>query len=202
MRFLCFGKRGNERDKRKGAGAKEGRKADGTEKRTAKESGKPGGAGRKRGRRAFPCLYENALFWIFLVLLSVGCVTRLYQKAALKPASSGQALFAVRKEAGTESGGDAEHYTAGQGNAGGAEAEHDTAGQGNAGGAEAGRPAGGNRNYRAGDRNLPIYCVETDKPQVALSFDAAWGGGHLRQAAGGQLVSSRHTVGKQPAGSW
>lgn len=24
-------------------------------------------------------------------------------------------------------------------------------------------------------RELPIYCVETDKPQVALSFDAAWG---------------------------
>ncbi|MFA9378639.1 MAG: polysaccharide deacetylase family protein [Lachnotalea sp.] len=24
-------------------------------------------------------------------------------------------------------------------------------------------------------RDLPIYCVETDKPQVALSFDAAWG---------------------------
>lgn len=26
-----------------------------------------------------------------------------------------------------------------------------------------------------GDRELPIYCVETDKKQVALSFDAAWG---------------------------
>ncbi|MCM1386809.1 MAG: polysaccharide deacetylase family protein [Bacillus sp. (in: Bacteria)] len=24
-------------------------------------------------------------------------------------------------------------------------------------------------------RELPIYCVQTDKPQVALSFDAAWG---------------------------
>lgn len=24
-------------------------------------------------------------------------------------------------------------------------------------------------------RKLPIYCVKTDKPQVALSFDAAWG---------------------------
>lgn len=24
-------------------------------------------------------------------------------------------------------------------------------------------------------RELPIYCVETEKPQVALSFDAAWG---------------------------
>lgn len=25
------------------------------------------------------------------------------------------------------------------------------------------------------ERKLPIYCVETEKPQVAVSFDAAWG---------------------------
>lgn len=25
------------------------------------------------------------------------------------------------------------------------------------------------------DRKLPIYCVETDKKQIAISFDAAWG---------------------------
>ena len=25
------------------------------------------------------------------------------------------------------------------------------------------------------ERKLPIYCVNTDKPQVAISFDAAWG---------------------------
>jgi polysaccharide deacetylase family sporulation protein PdaB len=25
------------------------------------------------------------------------------------------------------------------------------------------------------ERKLPVYCVNTDKPQVALSFDAAWG---------------------------
>ena len=24
-------------------------------------------------------------------------------------------------------------------------------------------------------RELPIYCVQTEKPQIALSFDAAWG---------------------------
>ncbi len=30
-------------------------------------------------------------------------------------------------------------------------------------------------NSRVGDRELPIYCVETDKKQIALSFDAAWG---------------------------
>ena len=27
----------------------------------------------------------------------------------------------------------------------------------------------------AGSRELPIYCVQTDKPQIAISFDAAWG---------------------------
>ena len=25
------------------------------------------------------------------------------------------------------------------------------------------------------DRKLPIYCVETEKKQIAISFDAAWG---------------------------
>lgn len=28
---------------------------------------------------------------------------------------------------------------------------------------------------RVGERELPIYCVQTDKKQVALTFDAAWG---------------------------
>ena len=23
-------------------------------------------------------------------------------------------------------------------------------------------------------RELPIYCVETDKPQISISFDSAW----------------------------
>lgn len=32
-----------------------------------------------------------------------------------------------------------------------------------------------------GGRELPIYCVETDKKQVALSFDAAWGNEDTRQ---------------------
>lgn len=27
----------------------------------------------------------------------------------------------------------------------------------------------------SGSRKLPIYCVETDKPQISLSFDSAWG---------------------------
>lgn len=31
-----------------------------------------------------------------------------------------------------------------------------------------------------GGRELPIYCVETDKKVVALTFDAACGGGNLR----------------------
>ncbi len=32
-----------------------------------------------------------------------------------------------------------------------------------------------------GGRELPIYCVETDKKQVALSFDAAWGNEDTRK---------------------
>lgn len=27
------------------------------------------------------------------------------------------------------------------------------------------------------ERRLPIYCVKTQNPQVALTFDAAWGKG-------------------------
>lgn len=30
-------------------------------------------------------------------------------------------------------------------------------------------------------KELPIYCVETDKPQIALSFDAAWGNEDTRK---------------------
>lgn len=29
--------------------------------------------------------------------------------------------------------------------------------------------------YAQSGRSLPIYCVETDKKQIAISFDAAWG---------------------------
>lgn len=28
--------------------------------------------------------------------------------------------------------------------------------------------------FAGNDRKLPIYCVETEKKQVAISFDAAW----------------------------
>lgn len=30
------------------------------------------------------------------------------------------------------------------------------------------------------NRKLPIYCVDTDQPKVALSFDAAWAGEKMR----------------------
>ena len=35
--------------------------------------------------------------------------------------------------------------------------------------------AGSVSAFAGTDRKLPIYCVETDKKQVAISFDAAWG---------------------------
>ena len=30
-------------------------------------------------------------------------------------------------------------------------------------------------SFASSNRKLPIYCVETDKKQIAISFDAAWG---------------------------
>ncbi|MBR4099404.1 MAG: hypothetical protein IKK55_00230 [Clostridia bacterium] len=35
--------------------------------------------------------------------------------------------------------------------------------------------AGSVNIFADNNRLLPIYCVETDKKQVAISFDAAWG---------------------------
>ena len=35
--------------------------------------------------------------------------------------------------------------------------------------------------FAQGDRLLPIYCVETDKKQIAISFDAAWGNDDTQQ---------------------
>lgn len=29
--------------------------------------------------------------------------------------------------------------------------------------------------FAQSDRLLPIYCVESDKKQIAISFDASWG---------------------------
>lgn len=33
----------------------------------------------------------------------------------------------------------------------------------------------------AGERELPIYCVQTDEPKIALTFDAAWGNDDTRE---------------------
>ena len=32
-----------------------------------------------------------------------------------------------------------------------------------------------------GDRELPVYCVETQEPKIALTFDAAWGNEDTKQ---------------------
>lgn len=77
---------------------------------------------------------ENVLFWMFLVLLSIGGITTLYEKSLHKEDTSSvssQSVFKHVKAAG--------------------------------------------RNYQSKERKLPIYSVNTDKPQVALTFDAAWG---------------------------
>ena len=35
--------------------------------------------------------------------------------------------------------------------------------------------------FAGSDKLLPIYCVETDKKQIAISFDAAWGNDDTEQ---------------------
>ena len=35
--------------------------------------------------------------------------------------------------------------------------------------------------FAENDRKLPIYCVETEKKQIAISFDAAWGNDDTEQ---------------------
>ena len=35
--------------------------------------------------------------------------------------------------------------------------------------------------YASANRLLPIYCVETEKKQIAISFDAAWGNDDTEQ---------------------
>ncbi|WP_242963400.1 polysaccharide deacetylase family protein [Lachnoclostridium sp. An14] len=51
--------------------------------------------------------------------------------------------------------------------------------------------APGTANHLAGNRQLPIYCVQTEKPQVALSFDAAWGNEDTKQLMD---ILARHNV--------
>ena len=51
--------------------------------------------------------------------------------------------------------------------------------------------AAGGRDYQVKDRKLPIYCVQTEKPQVALSFDAAWGNEDTRQL---MEILAKHNV--------
>lgn len=36
-------------------------------------------------------------------------------------------------------------------------------------------PASATGNHKVGNRQIPIYCVDTDEPKVAITFDAAWG---------------------------
>ncbi len=42
-------------------------------------------------------------------------------------------------------------------------------------------PSAGRVSSTVGDRELPIYCVDTTEKKVALSFDAAWGNDDTQQ---------------------
>lgn len=90
-----------------------------------------------------PHLPENAVFWMVLLLLSIGCITSLYEKSTYGT-DTASGVFASAS-------------------------------------AESNKSSKKNYSYKVKDRALPIYCVKTDKPQVALSFDAAWGNEDTRK---------------------
>lgn len=94
----------------------------------------------------FSRIPENAVFWMVLFFFAVGAATSLYGKAA----GRSQAADSGRVLSPVSS-------------------VHNEAGTS--------LPAGDahRKNHTVKERELPIYCVQTEKPQVALSFDAAWG---------------------------
>ena len=113
------------------------------------ENGGFGKEKKKQGLSRHLPLPENALFWMVLLLLTIGCVTRLYEKAVHRDAGVGVSSESIFKN------------------------------------------AAGGRNYQVNGRKIPIYCVETKKPQVALSFDAAWGNEDTRQI---MEILAKHNV--------
>ncbi len=74
-------------------------------------------------------LSENALFWMAILLLSIGAAVTFCQQGSLALTAGSFHVFSASDA----------------------------------------------QNHLSGGRQLPIYCVQTEKPQVALSFDAAWG---------------------------
>lgn len=107
-----------------------------------------GTPGKRRGCRV--PVAENAFFWMLLVLISIGCITSLYEKSLNKQEVSRVSTESVFKGVKTTG-----------------------------------------RNYQNKDRKLPIYCVKTDAPKVALTFDAAWGNEDTRRL---MEILSAHNV--------
>ena len=114
-----------------------------------RESGETGNQEKKKKTVHRLPLPENALFWMVLLLLTIGCITRLYEKAVTREGGVGVSSESIFKK------------------------------------------AAGGRNYQVSGRKIPIYCVETGKPQVALSFDAAWGNEDTRQL---MEILAKHNV--------
>lgn len=105
-----------------------------------KEEGhKPSKRGRRTSKKHLP-LPENAVFWMMLLLLTIGSVARLYEKSV----HGDSALYV--------SSGSVFQGTATTG-----------------------------RNYKVSGKKIPIYCVETQNPQIALSFEVSGNGEDVRR---------------------
>ncbi len=53
---------------------------------------------------------------------------------------------------------------------------------------------------QAGKKALPIYCVQTDKKQISISFDAAWGADDTPQLLDASETPNLTTTLSMPGG--
>lgn len=114
-------------------------------------------------RIPFQTLMECGIIWMAALIVAVGGL--LFTQATLDASDSGQSAVSASGSLNTS----------GSANSG----SQDTANSDSSGSGTSGSGSSDSQtvvhNNRVGDRELPIYCVETDKKVVALSFDAAWG---------------------------
>lgn len=94
---------------------------------------------RRASKQRLP-LPENAVFWMMLLLLTIGSVARLYEKAVHGDSALYVSSGSVFQNA-----------------------------------------AASDRNYKVSGKKIPIYCVETQNPQIALSFEVSGNGEDTRR---------------------
>lgn len=114
-------------------------------------------------RLPFQTIMECGIIWMAALIVAVGGL--LFTQATLDASDSGRSAVSASGSLNTSG-------SANSGSQGTANSDSSDSGTSGSGSSDSQTVV---HNNRVGDRELPIYCVETDKKVVALSFDAAWG---------------------------